>query len=394
MMLRRSSVVGIALLLVGTLAPALGTEPPDATPILYPDHLLKSGGFHFHSAYSDGEAGSRPADVFAAGVASGMDFMFVTEHSEWLALPVEADEDCLDPTARPATECLITSPDGLSKWETSHAAAAQVRADTPGFLAQVGFEWSSPIQGHVVTTGSANYDTAYNDGGLLTMSGYYAWLQTDPAIGGGSDGLGIFAHPGREEAKFEDFRYDPAVDPQMIGVEVFNRGNTYWEGGLAQALDNGWHTGAIGAVDDHGPDWGRLDRARTVVFVPSADWTPEALRAALEARHFYATFSHSIVLRMRANGRDMGSTLTVDPGEEVELLVEAVDPEGAPITALEQYSNGGELVASIEGPFPDNHAVLEAVASAAGTGETWFTAAVVSGGERIAFTSPIWVRSA
>ncbi len=91
-----------------------------------------------------------------------------------------------------------------------------------------------------------------------------------------------------------------------------------------------------------------------MVFVPSADWTPEALRAALEA----------------------------------------VDPEGAPITALELYSNGGELVASIEGPFPDNDAVLEAVALAAGTGETWFTAAVVSDGARIAFTSPIWVRSA
>lgn len=390
-----------ACALVAALA-LVGLPAARATEIqLYPNHVLRAGGIHFHTAYSDGAPHTRPVDAYRAGLAAGMSFMAVTEHSEWLALPVEADEDCLNPTVRPATDCLITDPDGLRKWDAQQEQAATVTAEDPSgaYLALRGFEWSSPVQGHVVTLLSTNHENAYLDGGPATMEGYYRWLRREASLGGGADALGIFAHPGREAGKFEEFRYVADVDPQMTGVEVFNRGKDreYFVGGLAQALDRGWHVGAIGSADDHGPSWGRSDRARTVLVVPAgAPWNATTVRGTLAARRFYATHKSTLQLRFRAGALEMGSTVAGAPGSAVTLRVDAYDPAPgtSPITFVDLYTNGPTLVGSVAGPFTGNLAEVERTVSIPPSGETWYVAKVRTADSRNAFSSPIWLRAA
>jgi hypothetical protein len=373
-------------------APA-GAEATDGD--IFPAHALRAGGIHFHTAYSDGAPHSRPPQAYQAGRAAGMEFMAVTEHSEWLSLPVEADEDCLNPTVRLATDCLITTPDGMRKWDAQAEAAAA--ESTESFLGLRGFEWSSPYQGHVVVLGSRNYSDAIRDGGA-TMHGFYSWLGRDPALGGGSDGVGIFAHPGREAAKFESLRYDPSVDAQIVGAEVFNRGRDreYFIGGLALALDNGWHAGAIGSADDHGPNWGRTDRARTVLLVPDGTpWTEATVVDALRARRFYATHKHSLQLRFSAAGAEMGGRLAGTPGAEVSLDVDVFDPDPgtSPVTGVEVYTNGAAVVTAVENPSPGERMTLSVPSLFPAAGERWYIVRVLTADGRNAFSSPIWLRA-
>ena len=221
--------------------------PYDDTP-----YRPRVGDLHSHTAYSDGAPDTRPADTYDAGRDGGLDFKAVTDHSEWLAAPVHGDTNCLDPTTdRLPTDCVTSptdDPDALRKWaETREQAAA---ATTDDYLALPGFEWSSPYQGHVVVHGTDNYVTAIETGGA-TMHGFWEWFTHDPALGGGADGIAFFAHPGREPETFEDFRYVPEAADRVVGCEVFNRDDDYFETGLARALDAGWRVGAVGSTDNH-----------------------------------------------------------------------------------------------------------------------------------------------
>lgn len=340
-----------------------------------------SGGVHFHSAYSDGAARSRPIDVLRAGSAAGMDFMFVTEHSEWLRLPVEADSSCLT-GGRPPQDCLITTPDGLDKWNAQAQAGALAESEAPGFLALRGFEWSSPLQGHVGVLLGSNVEDAYTDGGVATMEGLYRWLTRPAALGGGGDALATFNHPGREAGKFETFRYAPDADAQMVGLEIFNRANDY-SAELANALEAGWHVGAVGAVDEHGPAWGRSDRARTIVLAPiGAPWNAATVRDALAARRFYASQDADLVVTLDADGAPMGSRLTHPAGSPLMIAVSATDPGGVAVSTIEMISATGTV--AFAGP------ATTAVVAATG-GETWHFFRITLANGKKAYPSPVWV---
>lgn len=403
-LLRRAAAGAATAGLLSGAGVATSSGPTAATPVYGDADLdLRWGNLHAHTAYSDGAAGSRPSDAYASGRAAGYDFMAVTEHSEWLPLPVEADEDCVDPRShRLPQDCVMDpreEPDGLRKWDAQREQARA--ASTDGFLGLRGFEWSSQYQGHVVVLGSQNYSTAYETGGA-TMHGFWEWFTRDPALGGGSDGLAFFAHPGREPETFEDFRYVPEAADRVVGVEVFNRGADYFEGGLPVALDAGWRVGAVGSSDHHGAKWGRAGLPRTVLVVPGdRAWTRETIRETLLARRFYATFNHALQLRVRADGREMGSTVRAAPGETVDVVVDAHDPaHDDSVVGIVLYSNGGEPVASVELDAPDRRASLRYRATVPASGADWYVAKVrgVDGtrgpARGDAYASPVWIEAA
>jgi hypothetical protein len=236
----------------------------------------------------------------------------------------------------------------------------------------------------------------------VTMHGFWSWFTRDVALFGGADALAIFAHPGREPQKFEGFRFVPEAAERVVGVEVYNRANEYFTGGLAEALDAGWHVGAIGSADDHGPNWGRADRSRTVLLVPeTASREAATVRDALLSRRFYATFNHDLRLRVRAGDAEMGSRLEGPAGEPLSILVEAYDPvRDDSIVGIELYTNGGTLLAAVEVDPPAGDAQLQFEASFPAEGEAWYVARVLGatallGPERgDAFASPLWLRPA
>ena len=399
----RYSAGGLAAALGAGGVTGIGAAPPGAAPV-YADanYELRTGDLHSHTAYSDGAPDTRPADTYAAGREAGLDFKAVTDHSEFTPAPVHGDENCLDPTTdRLPQDCLISpteDPDGLRKWQATREQARA--ATTDDYLALRGFEWSSPYQGHVVVHGTENYTTAYKTGGL-TMHGFWEWFTRDPALGCGADGLGFFAHPGREPETFEDFRYVPDAADRVVGCEVFNRDDQYLESGLAAALDAGWRVGAVGSTDNHSADLYRPDRAKTTLVVPGDEpWSPETVREALLARRFYATYNETLQLRVRAGTGDveMGETVRAPGGEAVSIRVDAFDPAtDDAIEGIALYTNGAREVARTTLESPDRSATLRYEATAPEEGTDWYAAKVVGtdgreGPERgSAFSSPVWI---
>src|SRR5438093_5601031 len=154
------------------------------------------GSLHEHSGYSDGWPGSRPQTYYDSGRSFGLDFMSGSEHSDNADLPIVASEYCLDPLVAPS--CALADPvnplDSFRKWdatlEQAHAAS------TPSFTAFRGFEWTSDRFGHINVYFSQNDENAKTDGGYASMDPFYTWFKTAASLGGGSDGIATFNHPG------------------------------------------------------------------------------------------------------------------------------------------------------------------------------------------------------
>ena len=246
------------------------------------------GSMHEHSGYSDGWAGSTPATYYASGKHFGLDFMGGSDHSDLMGAPVSTSQYCApspagseDPTD-PVTivtnepHCIggddSDETKSLDKWDATKAYARA--ASTTTYAAFQGFEWTSDVYGHINVYFSKNYENAKMT--TPTPELLYSWLGRRPELGGGSDGVFVFNHPGAKDQtkpvrqnsqeliadstflNWKDFAYDPAMDRQAVGMEVYNDvdeyGSTrdtdkYPEGYFAHVLDKGWHVAPIGAED-------------------------------------------------------------------------------------------------------------------------------------------------
>jgi hypothetical protein len=362
------------------------------------------GAIHEHTAYSDGEPGTRPADAFAAVEQRGGDFMFSTEHSDTFALPIVTNTKCLGP---PLPTCAVADQknpaDSLRKWR---AIAEQAdAANAADFAAIRGFEWTNDRHGHINVLYSQNHTNAKVDGGYASMDFFWRWFTTPPEQGGGADGLATFNHPGRREigelipggfvspftpdgaiegSDWNAFQYVPAADRRMVGLELFN-GSDYGDadaihpaGSYGEALDKGWHVGAIGAEDTHDTDWGLPSKHKTVILAPEP--TRAALRDALVARRFYAVRQAGTRLSFSANAQPMGTTLTPAAGEPVALAASANDPAAT----VELVTSGGTVVASGTGSLSTERA-------ASGDERWYFVRVRDAAGRSIAYSSPVWV---
>jgi hypothetical protein len=382
--------------------------PPPLGPF---GHLF--GSMHNHTAYSDGEG--RPEDAFAAGKAAGLNYLFVTEHSEWLEFPFKASEDCLDPRNTPG--CEAAPPPGKTEWQDVKDQGEIASNPAVPYLGLRGFEWSSPTLGHLNVLLSSNY--IGNGPTAPTMDAFWRWFLLDKELGGGSDGLGVFNHPSRERhpiaslQTFEDFRYVPEADSRMVGLEVFNRGEDY-SACYVRALGKGWHLGAIGAADNH-EDWARPDRSRTALVVDQGrfeEFTPDAVREALARRRFYATFDHNLQLTYKADGNWMGSRLKRDAGQSVALSIEAADLDaGDRVSRIEIYGSGipepvcdrdqrdaaGDRRTILKATplaaadFDSQNASLQVTVLPPPGKESWYFAKVIQADGQVAYTSPVWI---
>ncbi|HUW60038.1 MAG TPA: CehA/McbA family metallohydrolase [Candidatus Bathyarchaeia archaeon] len=277
------------------------------------------GYFHAHSKLSDGEGS--PDEAYAAARDAGLDFFALTDHGELLLIWPWED-----------------------KWEQERSAAD--RADAPGeYAALWGFEWSSPLYGHVTVVNSEDYTDCLSTFCLVHL---YDWLADRP------DAFAEFNHPGCFDYAIADllhFRlFDQAVN-QMVGVECWNGDDGFdryyyggnWDGPesyLDRANLNGWRVGALGGEDNHRADWGRMGRFRTGVL--ATELTREAIAEAYMSRRFYATEDDNLCLDFRCGGYPMGSMLD----DEARVFeVRASDRDGEAFEEVRLYRNG-QLVES------------------------------------------------
>ena len=195
---------------------------------------------------------------------------------------------------------------------------------------------------------------------------------------------------------WERFRYVPEADERMVGLEVFNDRRDYGsdgghaaEGGAyAFALDQGWHLGAIGAEDlgHRKPpldDWGADQWPKTVVLAASR--TPEAIRAAMLARRFYAVGpgeGDRLRLDFSIDKAPMGSRLTRRVRERLRIAARASDDS----VKLELVTSGGKVVAS-------GTDALDVTRAATGDERWYFVRVRGTDGKSVAYSSPVWVNA-
>lgn len=294
--------------------------------------------------------------------------------------------------------------DSLRKWAATLEQAQA--ASTDRFTAFRGFEWTSDRFGHINVFFSRNdWNAKTTEGYAASMESFWTWLSTSPDLAGGSDGLAVFNHPGREDQiesnfpnldpayAFSDLEYRPAADRRVAGIEVFGKGSDAYDadngaplgGWYARALDRGWHLGPVGAEDEHGTAWGRPERAKTVLI--ARDRSAAALREAMSARRFYALSQghNDLRLSFTGDGEPMGARLSRGPGETLRLV--GLVTAGAGVRHLDLVTVGGQVLATAEGG-------RVAAEVAAGAQETWYyLRAIRADGRPIAYSAPIWLRS-
>ncbi|MGJ8668243.1 MAG: neutral/alkaline non-lysosomal ceramidase N-terminal domain-containing protein [Oceanococcus sp.] len=351
------------------IATPLSLPPVGAPPVAPGDGLTAScsvppptnfsqlkGSIHEHSGYSDGTLATTPADYYAAGVANGMDFMIGTDHSDNAKLPVTASQDC---ASQQFADCFQASPEGLQKWQSTAQMADA--ATNNSFTAVRGFEWTSDRFGHINVLFSSNDINAKTGSGYaVLMDDFWTWMGLSAETGGGDDAIAIFNHPGREDTlhsacesfgpldescgnayngdpayAFNDFAYQAESDYRVVGVEMYGKSGDYYDGDngappggwYAHALDKGWHLGPVGAEDEHGREWAKSKRAKTVVL--AAGRSRADLKNALLARRFYALAHDYPDVQLQLSAQvagegqtwPMGSRLARPAGSAITLSV-------------------------------------------------------------------------
>jgi hypothetical protein len=310
---------------------------------------------HNHSHLSDG-AGI-PEQVYPSMRDHGLDAACLTDHAtlSWGTMGEITEHACTaydgEPQEGERADCRSLMGLDEARWQQTKSMAAQ--HDAPGrFAALHGFEWSSPFLGHINVWESQTWIDPLHTGGVdgsglgqhfrtgadefddlvaqgleelararesseplaeildTVMRGnplgtgmlpFYEWLVSDPStpgIGGGSDGIASFNHPGREEGRFSRFRYHPGAAEKLVAMEILNRQEDYLfkahddgqPSPLVECLNAGWRVGLIGVTDEHGTDWGNpeLGKGRAGLWV--TELSRKGVREALATRRTFATF--------------------------------------------------------------------------------------------------------
>ncbi len=256
------------------------------------------GHLHNHTAFSDGTGTPEQAYNYAKNTAH-LDFFGLSDHSEMLS----GDE------------------------YTIIKNAANTYNKDGEFAAFYGFEWSSIFNGHVTVVNTEDY-CQYTSTETDNFSELLAWVNA-------SSGIAFFNHPGWSWWAFQEFNYFGDIPSEkFVGMELWNDVdgfNTYYyndgyfsndgnKGYFDEALVRGWKIGASGSDDNHEATWGTRTPWRMAVLANNLSRT--AITDALTARRFYSTLDMNLLLSLKINGAEMGSTIQ---GGNINLQISASD---------------------------------------------------------------------
>ena len=329
------------------------------------DFNLYYGYMHAHTGFSDGEG--TPKDAYTVGRDQAkLDFLAVTDHD--IQIPIWP---------------------WSNKWKKSKNIADQF--NKPGeFVAIRGFEWSSPIYGHINVLNSKHLINCITK---PTVRSLYRWLGRQ-----GEDVFARYNHPGRTEflgwgnkLEFNQLRVYPPAIKYMVGIEMFNSRsglrkyyyNTGYNGErnfFDTANLNGWMIGALGGQDNHNRSWGLLNDFRVGVWAKAL--TRKEIIIAYQERRTFVTEDKNASLSFKMNGAQMGSRLL--PGtKNIEIVV--MDSDQEIFTEIYLYKNGDV----IETITPTSNRVTLTIETQ--EGEYYHVIAKQADGNYL-MSSPIWIK--
>lgn len=292
---------------------------------------------HNHSLLSDGDGDPRAA--FDQLRAAGLDVAALTDHASIPRHIVGGLREEDYPSAE-GFPLALTPPRSLDTAEWALAGRLAAEHDEPGrFTAVRGFEWTEPWLGHANVWFSERFLPVTTPG---TVAGLHQWLLDDER-----EALVGYNHPGREDGRFEEFRYEPRLAERMVGLEMFNRFDDYVACGLHRGrpspllacLRAGWRPGLLGVSDEHGRHYGLRGKGRTGIW--AREHSRAGVHAALLERHVFASREPGLVLQATLSARPMGAA-TMPGLLEVDLDVGPEVPS-ADVVAQLLADDGGSL---------------------------------------------------
>ena len=327
---------------------------------------LYFGQMHSHTAeYSDG-AGTLEDAFEYASKAQDVDFLIVTDHSNYFDT-----KDTATTSSYYDLSSLTKTADGsMTKWEEARATAAKYTTDS--FVAGYGYEmtWSSG-PGHTNTFNT--YGTiSRNNAELNNKTGYAGMHRYNDLMYYANNGLDIdgnpvaegvktkyiedapvvseFNHPGVTFGNFDNFAgYNPSRDSVLSLIEVGNGegaigGSSYWPSYSQYdlALAKGWHVAPTNNQDNHKGKWGDANTARNVIVTD--DFTEAGLYRAMAERRVYATEDQNLSIYYYLNDALMGSIIPVDDEETIEtvhIVASISDPDGEALGTIEIIGANG-----------------------------------------------------
>jgi 2',3'-cyclic-nucleotide 2'-phosphodiesterase (5'-nucleotidase family)/3',5'-cyclic AMP phosphodiesterase CpdA len=334
---------------------------------------------HAHTSYSDGKG--TPADAFEYARNNGLDFLIITDHSNWFD-GVQGEGKTPNYEYNASTDQYEEVQD--SEWYKTRIQAEQFNAQHGDFLALRGFEMTFSTVGHSNVINSDSYVEAKNQ--MTSLSKFYDWVNKQ------DNAIAAFNHPNWPDDSFNNLAYVPELDRKMSLIEVGNGAPPYSytrsEEHYFKALDNGWHVGAINAQDNHSWNWGDPDNLTVVI---AEDLTKESFLEALRNRRVYSTETRTLELTVKANGHWMGSVIDTQPGETLNFEIVARDSQ-VPIEKLQLISNGGTIIQ--EQTFDGVNEAQWNPQITAGTGAQWYVVKVIHTNGKWGTASPIFTPAA
>ena len=315
-------------------------------------YQLYFGELHSHTAeYSDG-TGTLEQALAHAKAADQIDFLAVTDHSNYYDTKDNPNGDMTD-----ASKGKMTTDGSKTLWQEAKATAAQYADDS--FIPIIGYEmtWSGQY-GHMNTFNSIGFESRnvpkYVVKGGPGLVAYYDRLVEVARIdkeNGRKTTINQFNHPGTTFGTFEDFaHYTPAYDELITMIEVGNGegkvgGSMYWPSYqyYTMALDKGWHLAPTNNQDNHKGGWGDSNTCRDVIYTDN--FSEDGIYDAMRNMTMYATEDNDLEIYYTLNDQVMGSILNLEQGEQLHISIDFKDPTDK-VQKVSIIANGDVTVAS------------------------------------------------
>ncbi|MBO4419818.1 MAG: S-layer homology domain-containing protein, partial [Oscillospiraceae bacterium] len=397
---------------------------------------LYFGQIHAHTAeYSDGAGTLEDAYEHAHGV-DDMDFIIVTDHSNYFDTTATATTS----SYYNLSSLLQNAAKTTTKWEEARATAKEYNELYDDFLCVYGYEmtWSGG-PGHTNSFNtygvvSRNNATLNNKTGYAGMHLYNdlmvnadKGLDVDGAEAkttrGGAEVTGVnatkyipvdedgndvpvisqFNHPGKTFGNFDNFAgYTTKRDDVLNLIEVGNGegkvgGSSYFPSyeQYDLCLSMGWHVAPTNNQDNHKGNWGDSNTCRDVILTD--DFSEIGLYRALDARRVYSTEDQNLrifyELEVAGETYKLGDIASVSEDaqpDKVTVKVNISEPDRTDlISTVEVIGEGARVLKRIDvnNTYYDGDILLDNT-------DGYYYVRVTEADGQIAVTAPVWVKEA
>ncbi len=357
------------------------------------------GQMHSHTAeYSDGSGTLEEAYQHASTVAD-MDFLIVTDHSNYFDTTSTATKDSMYDAG--ASSLLKTADGSKTKWQEARETAAKY--NTSDFISAYGYEmtWSGG-PGHmnvfnstgIVSRNNAELNDKTNNAGMLAFYDLMVDANSKGKTYTSGSMVAQFNHPGTTFGTFGDFAgWSKANDAIIQLVEVGNGEGTVGSNGYFpsykyydQALTAGWHLAPTNNQDNHKGKWGDANTCRTVVLTDN--FTEAGLYDAMSRRHVYSTEDQNLSIVYYLNDSLQGDVIDNYKDTKVHITASLSDADVADqIGTVSVIGENGKILYT-QSDVTGNTYELDATLD--NTSAYYYVKVVEKDGD-IAVTAPVWV---